>query len=154
MLAFPKETVLQQKIIDACIALNGYGAKIQDKFVKGKVDLWLRLPSGNRFAFIEVKLNKYVTSEVITADFSLPQLEHIQTLAYHLVPVCAMLFVGKKSDKKIKFYFKIASPLELEQKFKEENKVRYPFKEYMYISSLEKSITYLDANYGELCFKP
>jgi hypothetical protein len=153
MLVFPKETVFQQKIIDACIALNGYGAKIQDKFVKGKVDLWLRLPSGNRFVFVEVKLNKYISSEIITADFSLPQLEHIQTLAYHQVPVCAMLFVGRKSDKKMKFYFKIASPLELEIKFKEKNKIKYIFEEYAYISSLEQSITYLDANYERLCIK-
>jgi hypothetical protein len=154
MLVFPKETKLQQKIIEACTAIGGYGGKLQDKFVKGKVDLWLRLPSGNRFAFVEVKLNKYVSSEVITVDFSLPQLEHIQTLAYHEVPVCAMMFVGKKSDKQVKFYFKIAPPLELETKFKIENKIKYTFNEYMYAITLAQSIVHLDSNYERLCFKP
>jgi hypothetical protein len=161
MFVFPKETEFQQKLIDECIKLGGFGDKIQDKFVKGKTDIWLRLPSGNRLVFIEVKLNKYIGTDIIVPNFIIPQLEYIDKLANNGVPVCAMLFVFRKPglDRDLKIYFKIAPPLELEMKFRatlhahNPHKIAYTFSDYTYIGDLKQVITYLDNFYERLCFK-
>jgi hypothetical protein len=158
MFAFPKEIEFQQKLIDECIKLGGFGDKIQANFVKGKTDIWLRLPSGNRLVFVEVKLNKYSGTDIIVPNFSIPQLEYIDKLANNGVPVCAMLFVFRKPglDRDLKIYFKIAPPLELEMKFKTcsyPNKISYIFSDYTYIGDIKQVITYLDNFYESLCFK-
>jgi len=156
MFKYPSELEFQSQIIKDCTALGGFGDKIQDKYLKGKCDIWLRLPSGMRFVWVEVKLHRYNNNETIEDDFSIPQLEYIDKLAENKVPVCGMLFVARKPgwEKELKFYFKIATPKELELKFKAHGKISYDFSEYSYFSDLKHVIVYLDNYYEKLVFKP
>ena len=89
-LKISKETDLQKRLVDTCTDMGGFGFKLQDKYVKGKPDVWLKLPSGVML-FSEVKIirnARYTLSPV----FQPLQLERMEALEMCGVPCIGLVF--------------------------------------------------------------
>ena len=139
-----KETVFQRQIIDACIEVGGYGDKIQDKYVKGKCDIWLSLPSGT-IVFVEVKLNQNVNN-VISPEFSISQLEYMSQLHHHNVPVLGLCFATRPVNEEIAWYYKICNFPLLKKKWEENNVISFNITDYSYYSKLTTVIAALNSD--------
>ncbi len=87
---FPVEVELQADIIAACTNMGGYGDKIQDKYLKGKPDIWLQLPSGI-IIFAEVKKAQR-PGNILRFDYKGLQLECLEKLTEHCIPAFGLSF--------------------------------------------------------------
>jgi hypothetical protein len=116
MLKINKETDLQSDIVKTCKALGGFGYKLQDKYIKGKPDLWLKLPSGIAF-FTEVKICRNIRF-VLTPGFADLQMERLGELEKNNLPAVGTVFAQSPEgyvNFRICSYFELK---ELELKFK------------------------------------
>ena len=138
MKKFPKETELQKQIIAKCIELGGCGDKIQDKFVKGKADIWLKLPEG-QIIFVETKIN-IASSGIINPEFSIPQLTYLAFLEEHQVPSFGLCFAYRPVWDNLATYYRISPAKELLKTWKETNTIEYTLQDYVYYCDLGQII--------------
>jgi hypothetical protein len=134
-----KETDLQKKLIDTNAALGGFGFKLQDKYIKGKPDLWLKLPSG-AMIFAEVKIIRNARY-TITPEFSLLQLDYMERLTERDVPVIGLIFTRSPEGH---VNFKISSYMELKKLHEKFNKIKYHISHFKRAHNLEEVIEALE----------
>ena len=135
-LKFPNELDLQKAIIETCKKEGGFGDKIQDKFVKGKCDIWLKLPENGPIVFIEVKINENV-KEIVKPKFSIPQLEYMEKLHEHGVATLAICFATRKIIDRLVTYYRICPPAELKRKWETNNVITYSIDQYLIYADLK-----------------
>lgn len=126
-----RETDLQQDLIDECIKLKGFGFKLQDKYLKGKPDLFLKLPSGIMI-FAEVKIIRHARY-TLSPSFDKLQLDYMQQLHDNDIPVFGLMF-AINPEKYVDF--KIATYTELNRLYEKFGNIRY------HITSFERCRTF------------
>jgi hypothetical protein len=139
MLKINKETDLQKRLIDTNAAMGGFGFKLQDKYVKGKPDLWLKLPSGITI-FTEVKIIRNARY-TITPEFTLLQLENMEHMTENDVPVVGLIFTRSPEGY---VNFKISSYMELKKLHEQFNKIKYHISHFKRAHSLEEVVQALE----------
>jgi hypothetical protein len=135
-----KETDLQRDLINACIDLGGFGDKIQDKYLKGKSDIWLKLPSGI-ILFAEVKIVRNARF-TITPEFTTLQLEYMEKLHENDLAVLGLIF-AQSSEGYVDF--KIAPYRELKFLFEKNHKIQYHISQLQRARSFAMIIKELEA---------
>lgn len=140
MLKIGKETDLQSRLIATCQSLGGFGDKIQDKYVKGKADVWLKLPSGT-LIFAEVKIVRNARY-TISPEFSDLQLDYMAKLAAHAVPIIGIIFTQSPEGY---VDFKISSYLELKLIFAKFKKIKYHISHFKRAHDLVEVIKEIEA---------
>ena len=139
MLKINKETDLQKRLIDTNATMGGFGFKLQDKYVKGKPDLWLKLPSGvTIFAEVKIIRNARYT---ITPEFSLLQLDYMERMTENGVPVVGLIFTRSPEGY---VNFKISSYMELKKLHEQFNKIKYHISHFKRAHSLEEVVQALE----------
>jgi len=128
-----KETDLQQDLIDECIKLGGFGFKLQDKYLKGKPDLFLKLPSGI-VIFAEVKVIRHARY-TLAPSFDKLQLDYMKQLQENNIPIFGLMF-AINPDKYVDF--KIATHLELAALYEKFGNIRYHITSFQRCRSLEQ----------------
>jgi hypothetical protein len=134
-----KEVDYQQILIDTCKSLGGFGDKIQDKYVKGKADLWLKLPSG-LILFAEMKVVKGSIWR-ITPEFMPLQLDYLADLTDVDIPAIGIIIaISPKEDIK----YKIASYFELHDCMERNNAISFHIDEFTKFYSFNDLIAGLE----------
>jgi hypothetical protein len=140
MFPVKREVDLQADIIDTCIKLGGYGFKWNDKFLKGKPDVWLSLPSGVQI-FAEVKVIRKARF-TIRPEFTRLQLDCMGELTLRGIPAIGMVFVKQDTGG---IEFKICPYMELKKLQETHNAIRYHISHFHRVRQLEDIITDLEA---------
>jgi len=115
-----KETDLQRDLINECKKMGGFGDKIQDKYIRGKSDIWLKLPSG-LLVFTEIKIVRNVRY-TIAPEFKTLQLEYMEALTLNHIPVVGITFAQSPEGF---VDFKVSSYMELKALFERHHKIKY-----------------------------
>jgi len=135
-----KETDLQKDLIEACVLMGGFGDKIQDKYVKGKSDVWLKLPSG-LIIFSEIKVVRNAVY-TISPEFKALQLEYMERLSLNRIPVIGLIFV--KNDAGY-VDFKVSSFKELKCLHDKHGKVKYHISHFKRARNFEMIINEIES---------
>jgi hypothetical protein len=134
-----KETNLQKELIEACILMGGFGDKIQDKYIKGKSDVWLKLPSG-LIIFSEIKVVRNAVY-TISPEFKALQLEYMEQLSLNRIPVIGLIFVKNAAGY---VDFKVSSFKELKALYDRHGKVKYHISHFKRARSFEMIINEIE----------
>lgn len=139
MFKIGKETELQQLIIDTCITMGGFGFKLQDKYTKGKPDLFLKLPSGV-LIFAEVKVVRRAKN-IITPEFTQLQLDWLGQLTAQNLPAVGLIFMENATGT---VELKISEFMELKKLQEQNNRISFHVEDFIRVRTPGSMVQEID----------